>query len=634
MSIEVPCPNCRSVLRAPDEAAGRRVKCKKCEHRFRLPGAAEAPNAGAIEESQLLSVIDSVPPAPVVAAVVVPPPAGVVPTVVVPVGVPVAEAIPAIPVPTPATAADPGNPFAFSPNGAVVVGPDRTDDDDEDAPRGSRHRPARQKAGGGVGKVLLIVGVIAIVFLVGAGGAALGVYYLLVKPAVTKATAVIEAVPLPPVETKAEKSPDPKAATESTKPKDAGKTKPGGVGRQTRGKDKGGAATPDRSVVVPRTTAPAFQLPDPPAGAGKLIAPARDKLTLDVPTAQIKAVAFGGKNPRAVAVFWNMFGGFQGAGAKDAVDVYSVSTGRPSAHFELPADGISGPRGFDLSPDGNRVAVELPAGKLTVFDVDSKEKLLDGIDPFAGSPTPRAGMAGVKFVGSPDVVAVVDKAGAVDLWDVKSKARTASGRAAGASGGSPPALPDLAAQQLWLFAQGAVTEVSAQTADPGVSVTVADPAGAPLGVAIDATGRKGAAVFRDSGTAHGLAVLDLRPGKYTVTDKLALPEKAGVPSGVSLLGAGSVAAVQLADRSACLVFDAEHKVPAFYIKAASGPAVKHFGDADADRLWWALPDGADGKKSLLVSVDANFDDYQMLVAEAQSGKKPLYLTPRADGLAK
>ena len=47
-----------------------------------------------------------------------------------------------------------------------------------------------------------------------------------------------------------------------------------------------------------------------------------------------------------------------------------------------------------------------------------------------------------------------------------------------------------------------------------------------------------------------------------------------------------------------------------------------------------MPDGADPKKSLLVSVDANFDDYQMLVAEAETAKKPLYLIPRADGLAK
>lgn len=633
MPIEVPCPNCRAVLRAPDEAAGKRVKCRKCEHRFSVPGPEPAFTAEIVEdESQFLSVVRQpapLPPAPavpaaarpaaVVPAVVVPPPAAPVPAVVV--------AVPVAPEP----AADPGNPFAFDPNARADASAG-----DEDEPRSSRSRVAKKKAAGGAGKVLLIVGILGIVFVVGATGAALAVWYFVARPAankVTTATALAtEPAPAPPTEAKVEKPPEPKAA--EPKAKDAGRAKqPGGnAGRQVRGKDKGGTA--DRAAGVPRATAPVFRLPDPPTGAGKLVAPARDKIALDVPAGQIKAVAFGGKNPRAVAVFWTVFGGFQGSGAKDAVDVYSVSTGRQSAHFELPADGITGPRAFDLSPDGNRVAVELPAGKVTVFDVDSKEKLLDGVDPFAGSPAPRAGLAGVKFVGSPDVLAAVDKAGAVDLWDVKTKARTAGGRPAGAAGGAAPALSDVASQPLWLFTQGAVTEVSAQTGEPGVSVTVSDPAGAPLGVAIDSTGHKGAAVFRDAGTAHGFAVLDLRPGKYAVTDKLVLPEKAGVPAGVSLLGTGVVAAVQLADRSACLVFDAEHKVPAFYIKSATGAQVKHFGDAEGDRLWWVLPAAADGKKSLLVSVDANFDDYQTLVAEAETKKKPLWLVPRADGLAK
>ena len=38
MPLAVPCPNCGAILKAPEGMAGRKARCKKCRHRFRLPG--------------------------------------------------------------------------------------------------------------------------------------------------------------------------------------------------------------------------------------------------------------------------------------------------------------------------------------------------------------------------------------------------------------------------------------------------------------------------------------------------------------------------------------------------------------------------------------------------------------------
>src|SRR5438552_13276555 len=43
--LEVPCPGCKTVLKAPAEAAGRKAQCKKCGATFRIPKPHEAPQA-------------------------------------------------------------------------------------------------------------------------------------------------------------------------------------------------------------------------------------------------------------------------------------------------------------------------------------------------------------------------------------------------------------------------------------------------------------------------------------------------------------------------------------------------------------------------------------------------------------
>src|SRR5207253_3738947 len=53
--VEVACPGCGAKLKAPDNMAGKKAKCKKCGKGFRIPGpppASETPSDG-----QALSVL-------------------------------------------------------------------------------------------------------------------------------------------------------------------------------------------------------------------------------------------------------------------------------------------------------------------------------------------------------------------------------------------------------------------------------------------------------------------------------------------------------------------------------------------------------------------------------------------------
>src|SRR5688572_7347174 len=46
MPVQVPCPHCGAKLKAPDNATGKKVKCKQCNQGFRIPGTAAASPIG------------------------------------------------------------------------------------------------------------------------------------------------------------------------------------------------------------------------------------------------------------------------------------------------------------------------------------------------------------------------------------------------------------------------------------------------------------------------------------------------------------------------------------------------------------------------------------------------------------
>ena len=63
----VACPGCKATLKAPEEMAGKKAKCKKCGVSFRIPGGAE-PTGDSVGDSQFLSAMDVPIPAAAAAA--------------------------------------------------------------------------------------------------------------------------------------------------------------------------------------------------------------------------------------------------------------------------------------------------------------------------------------------------------------------------------------------------------------------------------------------------------------------------------------------------------------------------------------------------------------------------------------
>ncbi len=61
--VEVSCPNCGAKLKAPDNMAGKKAKCRKCTKTFRLPGTPVAESAGDADVP-LADLIETSPPPP------------------------------------------------------------------------------------------------------------------------------------------------------------------------------------------------------------------------------------------------------------------------------------------------------------------------------------------------------------------------------------------------------------------------------------------------------------------------------------------------------------------------------------------------------------------------------------------
>src|SRR4051794_3736104 len=63
MPLQVPCPHCGAKLKAPDNAAGKKVKCKQCGQGFRIPGVPLAGSAGD-DDIPMADLVEDVPAPP------------------------------------------------------------------------------------------------------------------------------------------------------------------------------------------------------------------------------------------------------------------------------------------------------------------------------------------------------------------------------------------------------------------------------------------------------------------------------------------------------------------------------------------------------------------------------------------
>ena len=617
MPIDVICPKCQSKLRAPDEVVGRSVRCKKCQEKFKVPNPG-AP-VDSVGDTQMLSLVEVPKPAPASASVVVEaialddsafdePLPVVVKAAVGPLPSEVDEDRPkkkrlpddddeeeeddrpkkkkkpkekpliggeptfAMPgasedaapvhVPPPPHASQ----FTFGSPAPIEEVDDEDDrpkskkkkpraddenDDDDPPKKKGPSKPAKSK------KMLYILGGLALALFVGCGGAAAGVYFFAVKPAtdaISKATVTVGTIP--------------------TKKDETEKTVP------TRPTKSGGGTEPTKPPPVPpEPVGPVvtpFTVPADRPGNGTVVAPGTLTPLLFSPDSvrQIHGFDHPLHGPMLLAIYQSQ-AGFNGRGAEDTIVRFDLDR-KTALEFAAPADRIAGLRIFDISDSGDRIAIEAPQGRLTVYDFRTKSKVFDGLDLYAGLPE-REGPIAFAF-GDPDgnFVAAVDKFGAVDVWDIKDKQRVVTGTPE--PGKSPVAMGarKRRGEHGLMAGKGWLKSVLWKTGQFSPKINVPTLTGVPTVVA----GQE-----QEGSVIHTALVQTPEGGadrEVLIVDKVAtendgataaavwripLPAAAGVPKTLRWIESDKILALGFEAGDSLLLLDFQEKTPLVYLKA-------------------------------------------------------------------
>ncbi|MGL4421314.1 MAG: hypothetical protein ACRCZF_11655, partial [Gemmataceae bacterium] len=381
MTTDVSCPNCQAKLKVPPGMAGKKAKCKQCGTSFRIPG--ENPNtppsgADSVAESIGLSVADNAAlrvvsasanpfsfegggtdPSPALA-----PPSAELPTAAAP-------------------------PKADSPSKSKYRTSDKsTGSSKAKASNYSGGGKAGPQKSGGAKKFILI----GLLVLLCAGGGGAAVFFFMQSP--EKALAAKPA---------SEKSKEPEKPRDKEKLKN--KQNPKGnsdKGENAAANPAAGVGTPDVMATMnepakPKAVAPGmdrkrtstvviggWKLPSFPPGPGMALSAPAGKFSVELSLSNVKQMFTSNAEAGILAAVWPSFAGFQGQGAKDTIERFSMNGGAIIDKTEMDVSGVSWPRAADLSPEGERYATETPAGKITIYDFNTKTKLWDGVEAFPG----------------------------------------------------------------------------------------------------------------------------------------------------------------------------------------------------------------------------------------------------------
>jgi len=597
--VEVACPGCQAVLKAPDAMAGKKARCKRCNTSFRIPGAAPPDSVG---DSQQLSVAD--PPPPVEEDI----PAAMPVEDDEPLPASVAEEPPDDPFAFSAAppkkgrtpraeeppAADAGDPFGFTPSAAApkssrkLRAPAAADDDDRTA--------AKKKPAGGGG--LVKVAVAAAVFALVAGGVVAGVLvYINNKPGdqANNEKKDEKKLDAPPADAPPAGNP-----VSTTKAKDAGK---GSKGTTTVGGNKVTKGSKGGGTMYSLGKAKALELPPKPADPKTRTEPTSSPVPVTVPFDMVRRLFPPEKNGADIGVAWRSAAGFQGAGEKITLSVFSPTSGFETGKVEADGDGLPD-AACDLSADSGTFAIgHRGTGKVTVWDVRKKAKKLDAFDPYKDKPEHKAAkLAAVYLTEPPDRVVTVTTAGAVHVWDVATKAeageyvppRAAAGKVVAGRGAA--ALANR--QGVVVAVGGAVYSVNAVGAVGGGEVAeLGGDVGKSLALAASPSGRVVYAFETDADGKKERAVAHLSAGKLGSVFRW--PADAGEPTAASWSGDQSAAVTS--GSGAGVVFDGEEGRfrPQAVVRAAGDKAAV----AAADGGLWALqPATADGKQCVALEI--------------------------------
>lgn len=668
----VSCPGCKSTLKATEQMAGKKAKCKKCGTAFRIPGGME-PSGDTVGDGQMLSAMDipAVPPAegspfdfasstPLPESPPAKKPAAVIPKAdpkpskpqpkkpkeeeeEIPAAQPVAEAAPAADplsfdeadeVPTVAPAAS-GDPFSFSGDSPSKSkhkirkpAPKERDEEDEGGsePVASKPRGAYRSAnaGGGSGKLIAA----AVVFAVIVGGIIAGVMvYLNNKKGPEQAANEKKEPPATtnqPVEPPPGKV-DPPKGSEPPNPKEKGNQK----------KDQGGKKIPNTGGG----TGPMMGLP-----AGKpvpflpLAAKPESVLASDVrlpiipnlpsktddPFAVVRKVFPPIKRDVDIGVIWQAQAGSDGFGEKLHLGIYTPTTGREASQIDFDGDGLSEPA-CDLSADSNLFILgHARDSKITIWDTRTKMKLVDGFNPYMGKDLK---LAAVYLTEPPAFFLTVSTTGAVHGFRVKERTPLpgeflptkppSKPLVAGkhiASGPGRQSVVVLIGGSFYSISVAGGLISSSEVAQLGGQV------GRSFGIATTSSGILFAFETDDNGKKEKAVMLVRSDGNIFHR----WPENVGEPLTVGWIG--DDLAMVGSDRGACLWFEAEGKeFKPIGLARTPNDRARHQA---SDGHWVLMPDPANPKQCVLVEYSK---PQSGIVGVLDSSKNPpsLLLTDKA-----
>jgi hypothetical protein len=578
MSVEVPCPQCGAVLKAPPGMGGKKARCKKCQHSFRLPGDA-APDASAEEESQQLSVVDQ-----------------------------------------------PAFSFEGPADGAMATpaSPSRGKYKSASASTRSSMAGARAKPKSSGGRVV----VFTLVALALAGVAAAVVLLNQEKPQPAASAGK------PPEKDKDDKLPAKSTDKETTaKANEDGKaankatpTKTGPEPAKAGSAPKAAAARKNTTVVTG-----GLKFPPPPAKPQSTAKPTA-KLAIDAALSTVKAFTItGGDQPMAVLVRSTDVG-FQGQGGKDTVDRYSLDTGNRLDSTEVDAVPAAAVRVIDISPNGEACVSEGPAGTLTVYDLSRKAKseTVKPFKPFARDEKTQVPLAAVYFVDDQSVL-VIATSGLLERWNIRDGKKLGEGSLGAAGefvqGRSFGLKPDRSALAVIVGDTVQIVDVASLSAKPALTL----PKGSEKAYAVG---------FADTGDRLAVAYRAASPGPHTViaVGRIGDPKVRSYhiddAAGPALFMAwcGPECFVTAFEKSAVVMaFETEINKPlaTLWPQGGVGWHATYHG-----KHYALMPDTADMARGILIGVDFPPSDFLPLRNEAEEAKAPIPFLLTPDGLGR
>jgi hypothetical protein len=554
--------------------------------------------------------------------------------------------------------AEPYNPFADYEAGAGEVVADKNpwddekpkpkkkrkkgDEEEEEEAEPEKPRYLRPEEKGGLGMTILITGVIGL-FALGLGATAVVVYLKQTRPKEPeqvkeekKEGEAPPAFPDVPGAPAAGQGGEPKAKEPEPKPK------------EKEPQPKGKEPEPKAPEMVPGMTRPAAAFARPRSfSVGALPAKPQEAdkptagLVLEAPADRVKRV-FPPADPRSgdTGVLIQSNPGAGGMGEKLALDIYGPAGNRVAGdRIEYDGDGLANPiADFTVTKDQKAYFLAATGGKLHVWSVADRQKVADGVSPYAEKPEhAKSGLAAAFFTADPSRVVLVSTAGAVLLYDLKSKkplkdfvppngavGRVSLGHsAAKAEGGA----------SVVVAVGGVLYQVQA---DDKLAVLLQHDLGGDvyrsLGLAV--VGAPGRIVYTFEGLADGkkeALALGFPAGAGAKPVAYRFPAAtAGEPRGA--LWAGDEFAGVATDRGVVLFDDNDKKFLPMLFAQPPGAVGHYFGDEKS--LWYVIPHPKEEGKSVLAALSMPLEGFESYTKKFVASQPIPAARIDAKGLAK